>query len=68
MALELGTTFEHAVAKAVGLDPAAYDPGSMVIELVNPSGPTTVRFTSHYALNTTTLQGLIRATLPAATP
>lgn len=63
MALELGSAFEQAVAKAVGLDPATYDPGSMVIDLVNPSGPTTVRFTSHYALSTPTLQGLIRATL-----
>jgi hypothetical protein len=65
MAIELGTTFEMAVAKALGLDPASYDMGSMSIDLVNTAGPTTVRFTSHYALNTTTLQGLIRATLPA---
>jgi hypothetical protein len=62
--INLGTTFESAVAASLGLDPATYDPGSMTIELVNPNGPTTVRFTKHYALDTPTLQGLIRATLP----
>lgn len=64
MALELGTSFEAAVAAVLNLDPATYDGGSMTIDLVNPSGPTTVRFTSHYAIDTPTLQGLIRNTLP----
>lgn len=64
MALDLGAPFETAVAQALNLDPATYDGGSMTIDLVNPNGPTTVRFTKHYALDTATLQGLIRATLP----
>lgn len=65
MAINLGPDFEAAVAKALNIDPVSYDGGSMTIDLINPGGPTTVRFTKHYALDTPTLQGLIRASLPA---
>lgn len=61
--LNLGAPFEESVAKALNLDPATYDGGSMIIDLVNPGGPTTVRFTKHYALDTPTLQGLIRSAI-----
>lgn len=65
MAIDLGAPFEAAVAAALNLDPATYDGGSMTIDLVNPGGPTTVRFTKHYSIDTPALQELIRATLPA---
>jgi hypothetical protein len=63
--INLGAALESSVAASLGLDPATYDPESMTIDLINSAGPTTVRFTKHYALDTPTLQGLIRATLPA---
>ncbi len=63
--INLGPTFETAVAAAIGIDPATFDPGSLQIDLINPDGaPTMIRFTIHFTIDTPTLQTLIKGTLP----
>ena len=63
--INLGPTFETAVANAIGINPATFDPGSLQIDLINPAGPTTVRYTIAYTIDTPTLQALVKGTLPA---
>jgi hypothetical protein len=60
MPIILPPALEQEIAALVKLTTADYDPASLVIPLVNPTGPTTIRFTVHYDVDTPTLLALIR--------
>lgn len=56
--IALGQAFEADVAALAGV--TGFDPGSLDITLLNPSGQTTVRFTKAVNVDTTLLKALIQ--------
>ncbi|AGW41729.1 adenosine deaminase [Leifsonia xyli subsp. cynodontis DSM 46306] len=54
VSLGLGTDFEAEVATLAGV--TSYDPGSLEITLLNPTGDTTIRFTIAVNVDTPTLK------------
>jgi hypothetical protein len=56
--LNLGPHFETDVAALAGI--TNYDPGTLDITLLNPTGPTTVRLTVATNVDTTALKTLIQ--------
>jgi hypothetical protein len=58
MAINLGSSFEAEVAKLAGI--TVFDPGTMDIALLNPTGNTTVRFTVTYNVDTPSLKAIIQ--------
>jgi hypothetical protein len=62
--LTLNPTVEGQIAALAGIDPAAIDPGSLTIALINPSGPTTIRYTLHFDVDTAALVGILKAAIP----
>lgn len=68
MAINLGPTFEQAVAALAGYQPGDYEEGSLDIPFVNPTGNTTVRITTRVDIDSEQLGDLIRAAAPASDP
>ncbi|OJX72818.1 MAG: hypothetical protein BGO91_13695 [Leifsonia sp. 71-9] len=68
MPISLGTEWEQAVLalpsiSPAGIDPQHIDPGSLEVSLLNPAGPTTVRATIVFSVDTEELKQTVRDTL-----
>lgn len=57
VSLGLGADFEAEVAQLAGV--SGYDPGSLEIALLNPTGDTTIRFTTAINVDTATLKTIL---------
>jgi len=64
VSITLNALVEGQIAALANLDPTSYDPGSLNIDLINPNGPTTLRYTIHVDVDTPTLVGILKAALP----
>lgn len=62
--LTLNATVEGQIAALANIDPNSYDPGSLTIAIINPSGPTTLRYTLHVDVDSEALIDLLKAALP----
>lgn len=68
MALTLNTTVEGQIADLAGITAGTYDPGTLSIDLINGSGPTTLRYTIHVDVDSTQLIAILKAALPTPAP
>lgn len=61
MGINLGTGFEEQVAQLAGFEPGQFTAGSVTIDFLNPSGPTTVLIQARLQLDTDDVRAAIQA-------
>ncbi|MBF4574687.1 hypothetical protein [Frondihabitans sp. VKM Ac-2883] len=66
--INLGSDFDRAILTTAGIDPDAIQAGTVTIDFIPNSGPTTIRYTAVATIDSDTLRALIRDAAPAPTP
>jgi len=64
VSITLNSTVEAQIAALANIPDGSYDPGSLAIDLINPAGPTTLRYTIPVSVDTPSLVAILKAALP----